>query len=200
MEVKTRTAKEVQGEETRTFLVEAATTLFGERGYKATSLDAIAAEAGVTKGALYHHFTGKDDLFRTVYETVKRDLSTELTRVLPHPDPWTGLIEACRVYIEGHTDPSVVRIVLLDARAVLNHDVWREVDRQWGAVMFRGAFRRAMNRGVMVQAPLNEVAMLINGALAEACLLVVNSEDPDRAKRETLTVIEHLMRGLLVAR
>lgn len=198
MEVKTRTAKELQGEETRTELVAAATGLFGERGYKATSLDAIAAEAGVTKGALYHHFSGKDDLFKAVYETVKRDLSVELTRVLPHPDPWTGLKEACRTYIESHTDPSVVRIVLLDARAVLNHDVWREVDRQWGAVMFRGAFRRAMNRGVMVQAPLNEVAMLLTGALAEACLLVANSDDPGRTKRETLVVVEHFLRGLLV--
>jgi AcrR family transcriptional regulator len=196
MVVKSRSLKVVQGDATRQALVQTARQLFGSRGYAETSLDAIVAAAGVTKGALYHHFTGKQELFQVVFEEVKRDLSGQLTSVLPDPDSWTGIIKGCRLYIETHTDPAVQRIVLLDARAVLSHDAWRRVDSQWGAVMFRGAFRGAMNRGVIVRLPLNTLAMTVTGALSEACLLVANAADPDAARTEAFMVVEQLLQGL----
>jgi AcrR family transcriptional regulator len=123
--------------------------MFGTHGYVETSLDAIAAAAGVTKGAVYHHFSGKEEVFALVFEQVKRELSSHLARVLQGADPWKSLVAACRTYIETHTDPAVQRIVLLDARSVLSHEAWRRVDSQWGAVIFRAAFRRAVNRGIM---------------------------------------------------
>jgi AcrR family transcriptional regulator len=196
MEVKSASLKVVQGEATREALLAAARELFGTRGYSETSLEAIAGAAGVTKGALYHHFSGKEQLFQLVFEDVKRELSSHLAKMLPDPDPWKGLVAACRGYIETHTDPAVQRIVLLDARSVLSHEAWRRVDSQWGAVMFRGAFRRAMNRGIVVHLPLNTLAMIVTGALAEACLVVANSDDPASARTEALSVIEHLLQGL----
>lgn len=196
MEVKTQSLKIIQGEATREGLVAAARSLFGMQGYAETSLDSIAAAAGVTKGALYHHFAGKEELFLVVFEEVKRELSSRLTVVLPDPDLWRGILAGCRTYIEAHTDPEVQRIVLLDARSVLSHDAWRRVDSEWGAVMFRGAFRRAVNRGIIVPLPLNTLAMIVTGALAEACLLVANSDDPDSSKAESLAVIEQLLHGL----
>lgn len=192
-----------QGEATREALLVAARHLFGTRGYAETSLDAVVAAAGVTKGALYHHFSCKEELFEAVFEQVKRELSAQIAPALqtyrrdPGPeDPWPGIVEACRTYIEIHTDPAVERIVLRDARAVLNPDAWRRVDGEWGAVMFRGAFRRAMNRGVVVRLPLNTLAMIVTGALAEACLLVADAEDPETARSEALGVVLQLLAGL----
>jgi AcrR family transcriptional regulator len=203
MEVKGSVPRSQQGEATRGALLGAARELFGTRGYAETSLDAVVAAAGVTKGALYHHFSGKEDLVGAVFEQVKRGLSGQIAQALqtyrrdPGPgDPWTGLVEACRTYIEIHTDPAVERIVLRDARAVLSPDAWRRVDGEWGAVMFRGAFRRAMNRGVFVRLPLNTLAMIVTGALAEACLLVADAEDPDEARAEALDVVVRLLTGL----
>jgi AcrR family transcriptional regulator len=196
MEVKSGSLKVAQGEATREALLAAARELFGTRGYAETSLEAIAEAAGVTKGALYHHFTGKAQLFQLVFEDVKRELSSRLASVLQAADPWEGLVAACRTYIETHTDPAVQRIVLLDARSVLSHEAWRDVDSQWGAVMFRAAFRRAINRGVVVELPLTTLAMIVTGALAEACLLVANSDDPTSARADALSVIEPLLQGL----
>jgi hypothetical protein len=105
----------VQGEATREALLGAARDLFGARGYSETSLDAIAATAGVTKGALYYHFSGKEELFQLVFEQVMRELSSQLRLVLRDPDPWKRIVSACRKYIELHTDPAVQRIVLRDA-------------------------------------------------------------------------------------
>lgn len=196
MDVKASPLTGVQGEATRVALISAARGHFGTRGYSETSLDAVAATAGVTKGALYHHFSGKEELFALVFEAVKRELSSHLAAALRDSDPWTGIVAACRTYIEAHTDPAVKRIVLLDARAVLSPDAWRRVDGQWGAVMFRGAFRRAMNRGIFVRLPLNTLAMIVTGALAEACLLVADAQDPDSARAEALTVVVQLLQGL----
>jgi AcrR family transcriptional regulator len=211
MAVKTSELKVRQGEATREALIGAARHLFGTRGYADTSLDAIVATAGVTKGALYHHFLGKKELFEAVFEQVKRELSSQIASALqsyrnasrpgaPSDDPWTGIVAACRTYIEIHTDPAVERIVLLDARAVLSPDAWRRVDGQWGAVMFRGAFRRAINRGVFVSLPLKPLAMIVTGALAEACLLVADAEDPEAAREEALAVVLQLLEGLRAQR
>ena len=160
----------------------------------------------MTKGALYHHFSGKKELFEAVFEQVKRELSTQIASALqtfrrdPHPeDPWDGIVAACRTYIEIHTDPAVERIVLRDARAVLSPDAWRRVDSEWGAVMFRGTFRQGMNRGVFVPLPLNTLAMIVTGALAEACLLVAEAKDPEAARTETLSVVLQLLQGLRTA-
>jgi AcrR family transcriptional regulator len=196
MVVKSNQRRAQQGEATREALIAAARNLFGTRGYAETSLDAIVATAGVTKGALYHHFSGKEELFGAVFERVKRELSAQIAPALQTPDPWTGIVDACRTYIEIHTDPAVERIVLFDARAVLSPDTWRRVDGQWGAVMFRGAFRLAINRGVFVPLPLNTLAMIVTGALAEGCLLVADAEDPDAARAEALSVVVQLLQGL----
>lgn len=188
--------RRASGEATRDALISAARELFGTRGYSETSLDAIAAAADVTKGALYHHFSGKEELFRLVFESVKRELSSHLVAVLLDADPWMGIVAACRTYIETHTDPAVMRIVLLDARAVLRSEAWRSVDGQWGAVMFRGAFRRAVNRGIVMPLPLNTLAMIVTGALAEACLFVADADDPDAMRDEALGVVVQLLQGL----
>ena len=113
MEVKGRADQRlVQGEETRSALLAAARQLFGERGYGATTLDDIAALAGLTKGAVYHHFGGKRELFQAVFEQIEREVSDRVVTVFLEPDHWWGLTEGCQLMIDAQLDPAVQRIAL----------------------------------------------------------------------------------------
>ena len=107
-----------QGMATRVALLQAARELFGERGYAATATEDIVARAGVTKGALYHHFGGKDDLFRAVFEHVSNEVSDEAVVDFLLPDSWQALVLGCNHWVDAHLDPAVQRIALRDARAV----------------------------------------------------------------------------------
>lgn len=196
-EVKSR--RVAQGDATRQALVDAARGLFGSQGYADTSLEQIVLAAGVTKGALYHHFRGKEPLFRAVFESVKHELSRVVAAAQWQRDPWTALLDGCRTFIEAHTDRGVQRIVLLDARAVLSWEAWHEVDSQYGTVILRSALRRVVNHGLVEPLPLNSLAAILSGSLTEACMLVANSADPAAARREAIDIVERLLEGLRVS-
>ncbi len=156
MEVKTLIGKdkrEAQGEATRLALVAAARGLFGERGYAATSIEEVAARAGMTKGAVYHHFGGKANLFQEVYEEVMREVSDQVVSVFLEPDHWTALAGGCQLMIDAQLDPAVRRIALHDARSVLSYDVVHMIESRYGAVGIRGALRKAMHGGVIEPQP-----------------------------------------------
>ena len=194
-----KSKKVAQGEATRRALLVAARELFGAKGYAETSLDEIVHASGVTKGALYHHFSGKEKVFLAVFESVKQELSRVVAEAQMPPEPWESLLAGCRTFIEVHTDPAVQRIVLLDARSVLSWEAWHEVDSKWGTVILRSALRRATNHGIIRPEPLNYLASILSGALTEACMLVANAEDPGAARAEAIGVVERLLHGLLVS-
>ena len=121
MEVKGRTDQRlIQGEETRSALLAVARQLFGDQGYAATTLDDIAALAGLTKGAVYHHF-------QAVFEQVEREVSDRVVTVFLEPDHWWALTEGCQLMIDAQLDPAVQRIALHDARSVLGWDAVRSI-------------------------------------------------------------------------
>ena len=99
--------REAQGDATRLALIAAARELFGERGYAATSLDDVAAQAGVTKGALYHHFGSKSSLFQEIYEQVMHEVSDRVVSVFLDPDHWKAVTEGCQLMIDAQLDPAV---------------------------------------------------------------------------------------------
>jgi len=196
MDVKTKLDKKAQGQLTRTELIAAARDVFGELGYGATSTEEIVARAGVTKGALYHHFSGKDDLFQAVYEQVELEVASRVAEVFMTPDPWRALVDGCTLWIEAHQDPAVRRIVLRDARSVLGWDVVRQLDTRFGAVGLRGALRRAMNAGEMQRQPLRPLSLILLGALGEACLYVADADGSADARQEVETLVSGLLSGL----
>jgi AcrR family transcriptional regulator len=194
MAVKSR--RIAQGEETRSKLLAAAGELFGARGYNDTSLDDIVAAAGVTKGALYHHFEGKEDLFRVLFEQVKRDVSEQVGTTFLQPDAWKALLAGSVAIVDAHLDPAVRRIVLLDGLSVLGSERVRQIDSRYTAAVLRGALRRAMQSEVIERRPLRPLALMLNGALAEACMYVVDAEDPEQARAEVEELIARLFVGL----
>jgi len=191
--------KRAQGDATRLALVVAARELFGERGYAATSIDEVASRAGVTKGAFYHHFAGKADLFQVVYEQVKREVSDQVVSVFNEPDHWKAVIGGCQLMIDAQLDPAVRRIALHDARSVLGWDVVRDIETRYGAVGIRGALRKAMHGGVIETQPLRPLALLLAGALSEACFYVADADDPVAAREEVGRLIVRILEGLKVS-
>ena len=170
-------ARAAQGAATRATLIDVACKLFGDKGFQETSLDEVVARAKVTKGALYHHFQGKDDLFRAVYEQVQKEVSDKVVAEFLRPDPWEALQVGCELWIDAHLDPAVQRIAMRDARAVLGWEAVREVESRYGAVPLRGVLRRAIRQGIIEPYPLRPLGLIMMGALTEACFYVADAED-----------------------
>ncbi|HXM72294.1 MAG TPA: helix-turn-helix domain-containing protein [Candidatus Dormibacteraeota bacterium] len=190
--------REAQGDATRLALITAARELFGERGYAATSIDEVAARAGVTKGAFYHHFGGKANLFQQVYEQVMHEVSDQVVSKFNEPDHWTALTSGCQLMIDAQLDPAVRRIALHDARSVLSWDVVHLIESRYGAVGIRGALRKAMHGGVIEPQPLRPLALLLAGALSEACFYVADADDPTQAREEVGRLVVRILEGLKV--
>jgi len=181
---------------TRQALLDAACMLFGDHGYAATSIDEITNAAKVTKGALYHHFNGKQELFAAVYEQVKREVSERAATAFLEPDPWVDLCAGCYAMLDAHLDPSVRRILLNDAQAVLDADTIRSVENRYGAVVLRGALRRSIRAGVIQPLPLKTLALMLTGAILEGCMAIADAEDPNQARADVGNVLTSLLEGL----
>jgi AcrR family transcriptional regulator len=185
--------KIAQGAATRVELVASGRRLFGSKGYAETSTEDIALDAGVTKGALYHHFSGKDDVMRAVYEQIKREITEQVGASFVDNEPADALLAGCQATLDAHLDPAVRRIVLVDGPAVLERDVLRDIEMRYGTTVLRGALRKAMNAGLVERQPLAPLAQMLNGALTEGCNLIADSEDPEEARAQ----VDHILDGIL---
>src|SRR5207302_7029411 len=131
--VPARTTKAEQSEATRSALISAARPLFAERGYSGVGTEEIVRAAGVTRGALYHHFEGKEDLFAAVYEQVEADLMSEIGAIATEAhDPLDALHRGAAIFLEACRRPEVQRITLIDAPSVLGWERWREIGLKHG--------------------------------------------------------------------
>ena len=195
-----RTAKTTRAEATRRALLASARALFGEKGYAATSIDEVVRDAGVTKGALYHHFKDKDQLFRAVVEQVKLEVTqaaaSSYFETVDGVDPLQTVHHTCLAVIDAHLDPAVQRITILDARAVLDASARRELDARYEVALLRGAFRGAMRSGIVDQQPIVTLAHVVAGALTEGCALIAEADDKETARAEVGDVISRLLDGL----
>jgi AcrR family transcriptional regulator len=191
-----RERRAAQGAATRAALLQAARELFGSVGFADTSLDDVVARAHVTKGALYHHFGSKEGLFAAVYEQVQREVSDRVVEEFLLPDPWEALLVGCDLWIDAHVDPSVQRIVLRDARAVLGWEVVRDVENRYGVVPLRGVLRRAVRVGLIEGGSLRPLALMVMGSLTEACFYVADADDPPAAREEVRTLTQKLLEGI----
>jgi AcrR family transcriptional regulator len=191
-----RERRAAQGAATRAVLLRAARELFGSVGFADTSLDEVVAQAQVTKGALYHHFGSKEGLFAAVYEQVQEEVSDRVVEQFLLPDPWEALLVGCDLWIDAHVEPSVQRIVLRDARAVLGWQVVRDVENMFGVVPLRGVLRRAVRVGLIEGGSLRPLALMVMGALTEACFYVADADDRAAAREEVRALMQKLLEGI----
>jgi AcrR family transcriptional regulator len=195
MHVKSR--KEERSEATRAALLEAARELFAERGYTAVPTEEIVGRARVTRGALYHHFEDKRDLFRAVYEDLERELAERLTAAAAaERRPERHLEVGCEAFLDACLEPAVQRIVLTDGPAVLGWELWREIDAQYGLGLVRTALEMAMEGGYIARQPVTPLAHLVLGALNEAGLYIARARDVKKARGEVGASVRRLLDGL----
>lgn len=186
-----------RSEATRTALTTAARRLFALQGYAGVATEELVEAAGVTRGALYHHFDGKADLFRAVFEQIERELAERLaTEALSKPDPWEGLTAALELFLDVCGEPEVQRVALLDAPSVLGWDQWREVEARYGLGLIELALGNLIEADVVEAQPVDPLAHAILGALAEAGLYVARADDVGAARAEMGAVLRRLLEGL----
>lgn len=189
--------KAAQSEATRAQLVDVATRLFAERGYAGVGTEEIVRQAGVTRGALYHHFADKRELFRAVHEGVERDLVQRIgAGVTGVTDPWEVMVAGMRAYLDACTEPTVMQISLIDAPSVLGWEEWREIDARYGLGLVTTALRAAMDTGALRRHPVEPLAQLLLAAMAEAGLMVATASDPAAARDQVEAALLALLDGL----
>lgn len=136
-------------------------------------MEEIAERARVTTGAVYHHFRGKRDLFRAVYEQVDRELAEEIAAEAgAHPEPFEQLTAGLSAFLEACRKGAVRRIVLVDAPSVLGWEQWRQIDSRYGLRLLIRGLRAGMESGVLEQRPVEPLAHLLYGAVNEAGLML----------------------------
>jgi len=184
---------------TRDALIQAGLDLFASRGYAEVGTEEIVARAQVTRGALYHHFEDKRDLFRAVHERVEEDLMRSIgERMESTDDPWELIVTGMRSFLDACEEPAVKRIALTDAPVILGWKEWREIDERYGLGLTRAALAGAIEVGVLREVPLDATAHLLVGALSEAAFVIANAADARETRAEVEAALLELLQGLRV--
>jgi AcrR family transcriptional regulator len=187
---------------TRRALVCAARELFAEEGYHAAAAGEVVRRAGLTRGAMYHHFEDKRDLFRAVVEEVEEEVDgivlSRARRVLRETsDAWEAFLAGYRAYLDACVRPDVRRILLLDGPAVLGWEEWHEIDAAHAVGQIEAGLWLMMENGMMERRPARPLAHLLHGAILEAAIYVAVSGEPEQARDTVWDGLKRLLEGLL---
>lgn len=182
---------------TRRALLDAARTLFAERGYHGTAAEEIVQRAGLTRGALYHHFEDKKDLFRAVVDEIEGEIDEEIEEAeraaSGRPE---AVMAGYRAFLDAVLDPEMRRTFFLDGPSVLGWE-WREIDARHAVGKIEEGLESLIEEGFVKPQPVRPLARLINGALLEAAFFVAASEDLEAARDEVWGAMERLLGGLM---
>jgi AcrR family transcriptional regulator len=184
---------------TRAALVETARTLFAEHGYAGVGTEEIVRAAGVTRGALYHHFDGKLELFAAVYEQVESELMQGIAAAVETPDaePLEVLRAGSQAFLDAcENDVAVQRIALLDAPSVLGWERWREIGMRYALGMVRGTIEAAIEAGQIEPQPAEPLAHLLLGAIDEGGLLIARADDAGATRAQVGASLERVLAAL----
>ncbi|MBM3104436.1 TetR/AcrR family transcriptional regulator [Pseudomonas sp. V1] len=186
-------------EETRATLLATARQVFSEFGYADTSMDDLTAQAGLTRGALYHHFGDKKGLLAAVVTQIDTEMDARLQAISDSAEnPWDGFRHRCHGYLQMALEPEIQRIVLRDARAVLGG---ASPDSQRHCLeSMQQLIVNLIEKGMVAKAEPQALAALIYGSLAEAAFWIADGEDGNARLAQSVAALELLLRGLLLER
>ena len=173
-------------EATRGRLIATARRLFAARGFAATSTEEILSEAAVSRGALYHHFPSKTDLFQATFEQVEDELTAQVLQVAAaggETDPIRILQLGFGAFLDQCLNPEVQRIVMLDGPTVLGWDLWHELDERYAFGTIKTVLTLAADTGRIEPATVEPLTHLLLGAIMQAGMVVARSDDPLTAKK-----------------
>lgn len=191
------TKRAAQGQATRDQLIEVATGLFAEHGYEDTSVEQVLSAAGVSRGALYHHFAGKEALFAAVVRTQEDRILADLAALTREaPDAVATLRIASLAWIDLASDPVIQQILLIDAPSVMGWEQWQAMnsDRALGAI--RAIMMAIADEGRLKPEFADPFAHMILAAMDELALVIARADDPASARRQGRDAIAEFLRRL----
>jgi AcrR family transcriptional regulator len=187
-----------QGRATRGQLIEVATGLFASHGYEGTSIEAVLAAAGVSRGALYHHFAGKEALFTAVLEEISERVAAQVTDAISDcTDPVDAMHTGALAWIDLAGDPVIQRIMLVDAPSVLGWERWRAMDEGRTVGAMQAMLQAISDTGRLPQQLVEPFSHMILAALDEAAMVVARAPDSRAAVAEGRQAVEELLNRLM---
>ena len=190
MEVKD--ARLAQGAETQKLLRRQARKLFAQKGYSGANTNELVERAKLTKGALYHHFTNKRELYQAVVEDMEQELVERIEAAGAGLKPWERLSAMCAAYVDACRDPALARMLVLEAPAVLGWKTWCNLEQQYEVA----AFARCLREISSLQEPAETLAQVILGALTTGARVIATAPDPEAARVQVQQTIDRLIAGL----
>jgi len=187
-----------KGQATRTRIVDTAGELFAKAGYQDTSIEAVLGKSGISRGALYHHFRDKEELFVAVLEAVEAriaDATVKASRGIA--DPVGALLAGCNAWLDVSRDPAIRQIVLVDAPAVLGWQKWREIDARYGFGLLKGSLRAAAEAGRLSPTLIEPLAHVLLAAVLEIALLMARANDAPGSVKQAKAALRELIEKLL---
>jgi AcrR family transcriptional regulator len=192
-----KTRRQEYAETTRQALLAAARSLFARDGYAETSIDEIVRHERLTKGALYHHFKNKKELFDAVVDDFLAEMVAQVTSAVQSAaDPWERAITALDVFLAGCLNPAYQRIVIHEAPAVLGWSAWREKEQRSGMALVATLLDDLIAANLIQRQPVELVAQILVAAIMEAALAITHSADPAATRKEARRVLERIIRAL----
>ena len=182
---------------TKRALVDVASELFTKRGYAGTSLDEIVSGARVTKGALYHHFSGKQALFEAVFETVEAEATAAIRKaVRDHDDPWEKALSGLRAFLDVVQQPGYRRIVIQEGPAILGYERFREQEERSTFGIVQEIVSSVLESYDLEPSMVETFSRIFFGAMSAAGTAVSSADDSERASAEVETAIAFILGGL----
>ncbi len=186
-----------RGQATRQHVLDTATRLFTEQGYEGTSIEHVLRECGISRGALYHHFSSKEVLFTAVLEAVEAQVTANVGAAgKGATNPLDALRAGCDAWLRLARDPTVRRIVLIDAPSVIGWQAWREMDDQNGLGLLKAGLGMAALAGRIPAEMVDMYAHLLLAVLTEVAMLIARSDDAAGTIKAGQTAVEQLISRL----
>ena len=190
-------SKVEQGEVTTRNLILVAGQLFSERGYHGVAAEAIVEAAGVSRGALYHHFGGKRGLFEAVFVDCERRIAARIrTAASKEPTPRGQLLAGSLAFLDACADPDLRRIVIEDAPVVLGWPRWRQIDSGHGLALLRNAIERLQEEGEITGHAAEAIVYALSGAMNELAMWVAASGRTRAALKEAKQILIELVQNV----
>ena len=192
--------QEERSEATRRRLLDIAQQRFAAAGFASASIEEIAASAGMTKGALYHHFADKKALFAEVFEKIQQRLIEAAVAGSRGSNSLQRLKSGCRAFLEASLEPAAQRIAMCEAPAALGWETWHEIDLRYGVGLIERQLRAAMSEGLIAERPPETLARLLFGAICEGARAIAAASDQKKTFKNVVQEIDELIDGLQVTR